>query len=195
MPRSDYPELFVLRHGQTEWNAAGRMQGHLDSPLTPLGRDQARAQGRLLAAAGVTAAAFRLFCSPQHRARDTAGIAFAGLAAPVVTDIRLREISLGDWDGLTRAEIGARWPVRTDDHPFLWYDNAPSGEGFAAVAVRVAAFLDDLAAPAVIVTHGMTSRFLRARVLGLDLQGAADLPGGQGVVYHLKDGTQRILGV
>jgi probable phosphoglycerate mutase len=185
-----HPELYILRHGETEWNAARRVQGQHDSALTALGRTQAAWQGAILAAAG--ALHLPIFVSPQGRARATAEIALPG--RPATVDDRLREISLGLWDGLTRDEIERRWPSPDEPgDPFFWYDSAPEGEGFAAVAARVGGFLDDLTGPAVIVTHGIASMFLRGRLLGLDLDGIGGLPGGQGVVYHLKYGRQRRL--
>jgi probable phosphoglycerate mutase len=187
----DCPELYVLRHGETEWNAAGRMQGGLDSALTPLGRDQARRQGAILAAKGVTPLSHEFVVSPQGRARQTAEIVLAGSGAVARIDPGLREISLGRHDGLTHAEIEARWPdAFAESDPFLWYDTPPGGEGFAAFAARIAMVLAALGRPSVIVAHGMVSRFLRGAVLGLDLDGIAALPGGQGVIYRLRAGIQ-----
>lgn len=200
MPRS-WPELFILRHGETEWNAEGRMQGGLDSPLTARGRAQARAQGAALLAAGVTGTTHALWSSPQGRARDTAFILRVALAAEHMspprlrTDARLREIGQGGWEGRTRPEIAQRWPGSQEGgDPFLAYDAAPGGEGFIAIRARAEAFLLELDGPAVIVTHGITSRFLRGVVLGLATSGLGQLPGGQGVVYHLRDGEVRTLG-
>lgn len=186
-----HPELYILRHGQTEWNAIRRMQGALDSPLTALGREQAARLGVILREAGVTADSHAFRVSPQGRARQTAGIALAGIGADAIVDDRLREISLGVYDGLTHAEIDEHYPGAFDQtDPFLWYDTALNGEGFAAFSDRIAAVLADLAGPTVIIAHGMVSRFLRGAALGLDLDGIAGLPGGQGVVYHLKDRIQ-----
>ena len=185
------PDLFILRHGQTEWNAIRRMQGALDSPLTDLGREQAARQAVLLERAGVRGATHSFHVSPQGRARQTAEIALAGLGTTPAVDERLREISLGDWDGLTQAEIEKRSPgIFADSHPFLWMDAAPGGEGFDAFDRRVRTFLADLRAPAVIIAQGMVSLFLRGAVLGLDPDGIAALPGGQGVVYQISGGRQ-----
>jgi probable phosphoglycerate mutase len=186
-----FPELYILRHGQTEWNAERRIQGALDSPLTALGCEQAARQGEILARTEIGAATHDFHVSPQGRAQQTAGLALAPLDIAPVTDMRLREISLGAWDGLTHAEIEVRNPgAIRDDHPFLWQDGAPGGEGFEAFDRRLRAYLADLTGPTVIIAHGMVSLFLRGAVLGLDLDGITGLPGGQGVVYHLKDGIQ-----
>jgi probable phosphoglycerate mutase len=187
----NYPELYVLRHGETEWNRIGRMQGALDSPLTDLGRAQAARQGEILASAGVTAASHAFRVSPLGRAQATAEIALAAMGAVAEVDSRLAEISLGPCNGLTRDEIDRRFPDRHSDlHPFFWYDTVPGGEGFAGLEARIDAFLAGVTRPTVIVTHGMVSLFLRGRVLALGHDGMAELPGGQGVIYHLKDGVQ-----
>lgn len=187
-------ELYILRHGETEWNRAGRMQGWLDSPLTEKGRAQAARQGELLAAAGVSRH-HRFWSSPQGRAWDTARLALSRFGAPILRDDRLREIGIGDWSGLTLAEIARLSGASMDGlDDFFWMDAAPKGEGFAAVRARARSFLNDLDGPAVIVTHGILSRFLRAAVLDLDLEGTAGLPGGQGVVYRLVDGIMTKLG-
>lgn len=190
MKSHDHPPLYILRHGQTEWNRAGRMQGQLDSALTAIGRDQAERQGRILAALGLPDdTMFRT--SPLGRARATASIALRALAGAVAEDDRLREVSVGRCEGLTHAEIDMRFPGLIDrERPFEWYFNCPGGESMATLGARVAAFLDSLDRPTVIVTHGITSRFLRARILGCDWRSLGSADGGQGVVYELVRGMQ-----
>lgn len=186
------PDIYILRHGQTEWNVARRMQGALDSPLTALGRKQALRQGEILRDIG--AAGLPVHVSPQGRARATAALALPG-RVPLIDD-RLREITLGPWDGKTAAEIGAAGGNSPQSFGlgsgFWWYDTTP-GERFAGVEARVRSFVSDLHGSAIIVTHGITSMFLRGAILGLDLDAIADLPGGQGVVHHLCDGVVRLL--
>lgn len=190
------PELYVLRHGETFWNREGRMQGGRDSALTPRGRAQAVAMGRLLAQAGVTAQSHLILSSPQGRAVETATLvrdAIGGAAGPVATDPRLREIAMGLWSGLTRDEIAARWPGPEDEHFLDFYARAPGAEPFEELWDRTGALLADLTGPAVIVTHGMTSRFLRSRAMGLGMPELDRLPGGQGCVHHLREGVHRTL--
>lgn len=185
-------DIYILRHGQTEWNAARRMQGGLDSPLTALGKAQARRQGEILRSLG--ADRLPVHVSPQGRALATVALALPG-ATPQVDD-RLREISLGAWDGLTAEDIsalGGDSPASFGEGKgFYWYDTTP-GERFAAIEARTRSFVADLQGPAVIVTHGITSMFLRGALLGLDIRAIADLPGGQGVVHHLRDGIATLL--
>ena len=181
------PEVLVLRHGQTEWNAAGRLQGHLDSPLTEKGLRQARRQHELLQPYDLTG--FRFITSPQGRARKTAEIALAGLATQIETSSELMEIGMGAWAGATRAEIAQERMIDLQDlGQIQFYDWAPGGEGTARLYERCAAFLGQLTGPAVLVTHGMTSLCLRLCALGWGLDRLADLPSGQGVVYRVKAG-------
>jgi probable phosphoglycerate mutase len=185
---ADFPPLLILRHGETEWNATGRLQGHLDSHLTANGVAQAEAQRALLAAVDLTG--FQAYTSPQGRAFRTAAIALVGLVPQIETDPRLAEIGLGQWAGRNRDEVSA---LRGGEDAFGFYEFAPEGEGFAALEQRCQAFLADLEGPAVLVTHGMTSRMLRCLALGRNRAELAALPDAQGVVYHLARGTQRQL--
>lgn len=187
-----WPEVYVLRHGQTEWNAAGRMQGGLDSTLTREGRAQAARQGRILGARDL--AGFEAWCSPQGRAIATAAIAVVGRVAQIRSDDRLREIGIGAWEGRLRGEIAELAEVGdATDAGLLAYDLAPRGEGLAALHARCQAFLMGQAAPMVIVTHGITSRMMRLVLTGRPLSDIACIGGGQGVVYHVKDGIQTVL--
>lgn len=180
----DIPEIYVIRHGETEWNRAGLWQGDLDSPLTDLGIGQARAMGDLLRREGITAATHRFYSSPIGRARRTARV-MLGEDAPIVEDARLREISVGLWTGVDRAAIRVRTGLDEGAHFMDHYEAAPEGEGLAAVLVRARAFLAALTEPSVIVTHGITSRLLRTAAMGWGLDRARDLPGGQGVIHHV----------
>jgi probable phosphoglycerate mutase len=188
-----FPELYILRHGETHWNAENRMQGGLNSSLTEKGRGQAAQQAALLAAQDLTG--FAAFCSPQGRAFETAGIAVATHIPMIRTDDRLREIGVGEWQGKLRAGLLVEGDLDDGpDGPITMYEKAPGGEGFVRLEARCRAFLADLTGPSVLVTHGITSRMLRTIILGLGRPGLGQLPGGQGVVFHLKDGSQTQLG-
>lgn len=181
-------ELYILRHGETVWNAENRMQGWLNSPLTPKGERDAARQGEILR--GVDLAGFEFWCSPSGRAVQTAGIACGPLADAVHSDVRLREIGVGDWSGRLRDEL----PMPSGDDPYMsQYEMAPNGEGLAAVQARVVAFLGELKGPTVLITHGITSRVIRALVVGDSALANPTTHGGQGCVYHLKDGVQKLL--
>jgi len=183
-----FPELYILRHGQTVWNAENRMQGELNSPLTAKGIADAARQGDILR--GIDLTGFAFLCSPQGRAFQTAGLALAQIATDIRTDDRLREIGVGDWSGLLRDTL----PMPEGRDPFMaQYEIAPNGEGFARLETRCRAFLADLTGPSVLVTHGITSRMLRSIVAGEGAVAVPTIHGGQGCVYHLKDGVQKLL--
>ncbi len=183
-----HPELYILRHGETYWNAENRMQGELNSPLTEKGLVDAARQHEILK--GRDLAGFGFYSSPQGRAFQTAGIALAGIADWVRTDDRLREIGVGEWSGLLRDDL----PLPEGPNPLIkQYEIAPGGEGFAAVKTRVRSFLDALEGPAVIVTHGITGGILRALTIGEKAHKGVSPHGGQGCVFHLKDGEQVVL--
>jgi probable phosphoglycerate mutase len=189
------PELIVIRHGETEWNRSRRLQGGQDSPLTAKGREQANNLAQQLVTHGVGPKTHRLFSSPQGRALATAAPISSQTGLTVEPDDRLREIHMGQWAGLTRDEVDARWPASDPHEHFIdWYARAPDGEPFESRWDRVGAFLYDLRGPTVIVTHGFTSRFLRTRALGLTLADLAEVRGGQGVAFVIRNGRHEILG-
>ena len=191
---SDWPEIYILRHGQTQWNAEHRIQGGFDSPLTELGRAHARQQGAILAGCDLTG--FAAFSSPQGRAFATAGLAVAGKIATIHTDDRLCEIRVGDYEGRVRQDLpGGAEADFTEESALHLYDHAPGGEGFEGLHARCLSFLRDRrGTPMVIVTHGITSRMLRLILTGQGIDALPRVGGGQGVVFHLRDGRQRVLG-
>jgi probable phosphoglycerate mutase len=193
MTLPDAPSLWILRHGETEWNRAGRMQGWRDSPLTDRGRVQARAQAALLAAEALPEGT-RYYVSPQGRARATASIILEGTSIFAEPDDRLREIGVGACEGLTVPEIDIRFPgLRDLEDSMGWLPHAPGGEGEPAFRARVSGFLAELSGPSVIVAHGITSRMIRAVRLGLDWQGLTRLPGGQGNIHRLTGGVATVI--
>lgn len=186
------PPVYVLRHGQTAWNAEGRLQGRIDSALTEEGQRQALAQRALLQ--GCDLSGYTGFASPQGRAFHTAALVLVGQVPFVHTDGRLVEIGLGAWEGMRRDTLPRAMPeMDSDEGPLDIYARAPGGEGFSALRARCQSFLTDLKGPAVIVTHGVTSRMLRLILLGRDTSEIGQLQGGQGVVFFIADGVQRRL--
>jgi broad specificity phosphatase PhoE len=185
--------ILLLRHGETEWNLERRYQGRFDSPLTERGVGQARALGALLGVLPEAAAA-PIVASPQGRARRTAEIIREQLAAPseVRLDDRLRELSLGSWDGLTFGDIATRSPGIFDgDGRYEWYFRSPDGESYDAFVARVAGWLrgQDQSSPVIVVAHGLVSRVLRGLYAGLPRADALTLPVPQDRVFRLSDGV------
>ncbi len=183
-----YPDLFVLRHGETEWNKLGKFQGRKDSPLTETGKSQAVRQYEILSR--VPNAPSRVFVSPQERAQHTARLAIAPhlVAKP---DNRLMEIAFGQWEGATRDFI--RTQIESPYESHHWFFQSPGGESFEDIAIRVRSFLDEQDAPAIVVTHGVTSLVLRGIWLGLDLDQLLQLPRTQGCIFHLSQNSETIL--
>ena len=162
-------EVLLVRHGETDDNAADRFQGRIYTPLNDRGRAQSRALAQALAGVGVRA----LYASPLARARETAEIVGAALGLEPVLDQRLMEADAGDWAGRLYADIVAGDPGAFD----AWRSREPGfrfpgGESVEEQGARVAAVLRDIAAgplPALVVAHGGT---LRA-VDGIDAPGGA----------------------
>lgn len=154
--------VYLARHGQTEWNVAGRRQGRLDSPLTPLGLKQARRNAELLDVDAV-------FTSPLGRARRTAEILARGLPIQILDD--LAELDHGLWSGLTSAEIDAQWPGAREERARDKYTfRFPEGESYADAEVRAGRALAVVRASgaerALVVSHEMVGRML-LRQLGV----------------------------
>jgi len=163
--------LWLVRHGQTDWNLEGRYQGQVDLPLNAAGWDQARALLTELTGAQFAA----LYSSDLRRARDTAAVIGEYLDLPVQIDERLREVRLGEWEGMLFEDIKAQypreWQARQED-PL----NArpPGGEALVEVAARAWTAADDLAriyagSNVIVVAHGLSLAVIRVRALGLPL--------------------------
>ncbi len=156
----------LLRHGQTELSVERRFAGRGDIPLTKQGVRQAELAARRLAADGADV----IVTSPLQRARRTAEAVAEATGAPLVVDEDLVEADFGEWQGLTFAEVGARWP----DELSAWMASPdvapPAGESFAQVAMRVLAAQDRLLAGypgqrAVLVSHVTPIKTLVCRAL------------------------------
>lgn len=163
--------LILLRHGETDYNAARRMQGQLDTDLTATGVEQARAAAEELRGSGVS----KIVSSDLTRARRTAEIVAGALGLEVTEDARLRETHLGAWQGLTHAEVDATdGGIRT-----YWRNNPgwapPEGESRLEVARRARPVVDELMqtyrgwgdSAVLLVAHGGTIAALTASLLGL----------------------------
>ena len=191
-----FPEVYFLRHGQTKWNFEGRFQGQMDSPLTALGRRQAADQGQLLRAVIANWRAVDVWVSPLGRTRETAEIALRDVpAAPTIVP-ELAEISVGGWEGLRRGEIEKLEPRLANpsqSERFEVYFNSPGGESYDAFSARIRSVLEALQRPTVIVAHGIVGRVLRGLWLGLERGQLAGLQGGQGCIFHLKEGREEVL--
>ncbi len=189
---TDLPKIWLLRHGETHWNAERRVQGRLESDLTKRGRAHARLQASIMAPILAREQPQRRV-SPQSRARQTADIVFAGL--PYETDVRLSEVHAGRFQGMTMADVSAQFPDLEAKHPLVFdlYCNAPEGEGFDALLRRAEVVLASLNQPTVLVSHGQFGKALRGCVLGLARNEMAQLSEEQGCVYVLENGAETVM--
>ena len=193
------PTIYYLRHGETEWNALGRLQGTKDVPLNARGRGQAVQAGGVLADLfkrdGKDKAALPYVSSPLGRARQTMELARGKLELPVADyalDDRLREIGYGVWEGSTLAEMQAADPVLYARRLTAKWTMAPEGgETYAEVQHRMRDWYDSVDGDTVAVAHGGTARALMV-ALGIETPAsAADLLIEQGAVYVFRDGGLR----
>src|SRR6476661_2508342 len=190
------PVIYYIRHGETQWNAEGRLQGVQDIPLNDLGRKQAAHAGDILADLfardGRDETSIAFVASPLGRARssmelvrDTLGLAPAGYSL----DDRLREIGYGHWEGSTLAQMQASDPdVFAQRQADKWTVSPPGGESYASVEMRMRDWYVSLLVDTVAVAHGGTARALMV-ALGIETPAsAADLTIDQGAVYVFGDG-------
>jgi broad specificity phosphatase PhoE len=190
------PTIYYIRHGETEWNAEGRLQGTQDIPLNDLGRQQATHAGNILAGLfardGRDKSSLAFVASPLGRARLTMELVRATLRLPqddYAVDDRLREIGYGRWEGWTLAQMQASDPeVFARRQADKWTVPPPGGENYASVQARVSDWYSQLTTDTVAVAHGGTARALMV-ALGIETpDSAADLTVEQGAVYVFGDG-------
>jgi broad specificity phosphatase PhoE len=193
------PTIYYIRHGETSWNAAGRLQGAQDTALNDLGRSQAVQAGRiladLLARDGRDRARLPYVASPLMRARTTMELMRGALELPpehYTTDDRLREIGYGKWEGFTLAEMEATDPVffarRLADK---WRVAPEGGETYEAVQQRMSQWYGQVNSDTIVVAHGGTARALMVALRFETPESAADLPIAQGAVYVFSDAKLR----
>jgi probable phosphoglycerate mutase len=179
--------LFFARHGETEWNASGRWQGHTDIPLNDVGRAQATLLAARLQGAGIRAVG----SSDLSRARQTAEIAARALGLePTHIDHAFRERAYGIFEGLTREQCIERYPSewgRFEDDPL---GPPPGVEPLAHVGVRMLAGLkraaETMALPALVVSHGRAIRSLVTAATGAETD---PLPNGAIYRFVLENGV------
>ncbi len=170
--------LILWRHGRTDWNASGRVQGHLNSELDDTGQEQARAAAGVIAGYRPSA----IITSDLHRVVDTVAPLAGRTGVPVRTDVRLRERFFGSWQGLTLDEVRAAHP---EQHRRWRAGERPVGcgvEEIDEVAARVAEALTDAAARhaggvVVVGSHGGAIRYGLSALLGWPPEAARTLGG------------------
>jgi broad specificity phosphatase PhoE len=194
--KSPVPVLYFMRHGETDFNVAHRLQGQYQTSLNARGRQQALAGGKLLRdlfeREGLRLSGFDYVSSPLNRARETMEIVrkTLGLDPPgYETDGRLMEISYGEWEGLTLPEVEAGEPGVLERREREKWDFAPpGGESYRDVGKRVADWYASVRRDAVVVAHGGVARVLMANFHIMPEADATHAEIEQGVVYVFSGG-------
>lgn len=191
-------ELYLLRHGQTRFNAERRLQGQCNSPLTALGERQAYAMGVTLKQHIRDIRQWQVVSSPLGRALQTAERVCAGLGISsehIRTDARIQEVGLGQWEQRHIDEILASQP-QLQQQPD-WYLKAPQGEEFAAIRLRLNHWLAELHADdrLIVISHGLTGMILRALLLQLSYPEIWQLERPQDAFYYYRHGDLEKLNV
>lgn len=162
--------IYFVRHGQTDWNVAMRYQGQMDIPINETGREQAAGNGRTLANLIDAPDQWRFIASPLGRTRETMEIIrkqFGLTAHGYETDDRLKEISDGQWEGYTHAELQAMHTRDVDIRDAnKWTFRPPNGESYEMLYERVKSWLRHMEDDAIVVTHGGVLRILDHHFLG-----------------------------
>jgi probable phosphoglycerate mutase len=158
------PTIVFIRHGQTDWNVQWRLQGQRDIPLNALGREQARQNGVKVIETVPGVAAFDFVSSPLGRARETMEIARAAMGLNPTAyrvDDDLRELTFGEWEGFTLAELRKTQAelvaARAADK---WKFLPPGGESYFQLSERIATWVKKVDRDTVAVSHGGVGRVL-----------------------------------
>lgn len=164
--------IFLIRHGESEWNQSHRYTGQRDVPLSELGKEQANRLAERLKDEGLSA----IYASPLRRAYDTARAIGSAARLPVILETGLVEINHGLWEGLTTRQVSERFPVeycqwRTQPHTVVM----PQGESLADVAKRAETVLhrilvEQRGGKVAISSHDAVLRVLLLAALGLGLE-------------------------
>ncbi len=179
-------EVYLVRHGETEWNRTGRRQGQLDAPLTESGI----AEVRLVATRIVSLPIDGVFSSPLGRAVATAQIYAQSLHQPITTVQDLRELDHGVMAGMTNEEIERAFPgemARRSQDKYRW--RFPNGESYAVADLRAASAIRQIAESGrlrpLVVSHEMIGRMLLRNLLGLDPEEALKSGLAHRVIYRI----------
>lgn len=170
MPRSEQTVLYLVRHGETDWNRGQRLQGTRDVPLNEAGVVQAHELADYFAALPIAC----VVTSPLVRASETAAILADACACPLHVDARLREIDHGSWSGMTLPDIGQRFPLLVE-HEQLRPEafDLSGGERLPEICHRVSEVLADLLSQhagesVLVVGHGITLALMSCVASGVD---------------------------
>jgi broad specificity phosphatase PhoE len=195
-PGVDIVLIYMVRHGQTDWNAESRLQGQKDIPLNETGRQQATGNGVALRRfLGSGAADFDFVSSPLGRTRETMERLRRAMdldPSAYRTDERLKEVSFGDWEGYTLPELKRLVPERIAERRVAKWDFIPPGpdaESYEILSWRVGAWLRSVTRPTVCVSHGGVIRALFKLLGEMDVDEAAAAAIPQDRLLKIVDGS------
>jgi broad specificity phosphatase PhoE len=187
--------VYFIRHGETGWNAEGRLQGQTERPLNERGMLQAAQVGKTLAKLLKGNTDLPFISSPMQRTRQTMEGLRKAMDLPAedyAVDARLLEITFGTWEGSLWRDIEQRDPAgaaaRAKDK---WNAVPPGGESYAMLLARVTPFIADMVKPSVIVSHGGVARAFMVALSGTDPLAAANTDIRQGSVLLFEGGRHR----
>ena len=191
--------IYMIRHGQTEWNAEARLQGQKDIPLNALGRQQALGNGVALAALlGSEAATYDFVSSPLSRARETMELMRGAMGlAPRDYRIekRLMEVSFGDWEGWTLRELKRQTPERVAARRTAKWDFIPPGddaESYEILSWRIGSWLASVDRPTVCVCHGGVIRAVFRLIADMPKEEAAEIGIPQDRILHIDTAGRHV---
>ncbi len=185
--KNTIPVIFV-RHGETDWNAQGLIQGSMDTDLNEKGREQARSVAALLAAQDIPWTDYHIIVSPQKRAQQTAEYILNALnRGATANDERVRELGFGIWEGKPFWELKAS-PVYPADHEGRFFWRPEGGESYEDGVARVNQWRSTLTCPTLVISHGAVGRCLMGAVANLGPRELVNLPTPQGAYCSLSNG-------
>lgn len=188
------PVTYLVRHGQTDWNAEGRLQGQADTDLNEIGRAQATRNGELLAGLVRDPSVFDFVSSPMRRACETMERIRRAMGLPAEgyrVDSRLVEIHFGAWQGHTFAELELADPgcfTRRQKDKWAFVPPGEGAESYAGLAERVRPVLDGIAGNTICVAHGGVLRAAFRLVAGMPPDACASLDIPQDRILRLAGG-------
>jgi broad specificity phosphatase PhoE len=193
---SSRPTIYFIRHGETDWNLEGRLQGQRDIPLNDVGRVQAEEAGRKLKALVPHVEDLAYMASPMTRTRETMEIVRRTLGLHPESyrlDERLVELTFGAWEGMTWKEVRRAEPslaaLREQDK---WHYAPPGGgESYAMLVDRIRPFLDDLSRDTAVVAHGGVARAFLSIACGVNSRQAASMDIWQGKILVIEGRQHR----
>lgn len=185
------PDLWFIRHGETDWNRKRRIQGRTDIPLNETGHAQASAIALSLSSLHDSLDKFDLYVAPLQRPRQTMQYIVDNFGldwADIIIDDRLTELNFGELEGTTWPELNARG-LDPEKNPEGYHAFRPQGgESYADATERVHDWLNCLTRPAIVVAHGGISRIVRGIAMDLPIAEIPGLRNPQWKFYRIRDG-------